>query len=460
MSNKPIVKVIMKKVICLIAAIVFIVNVEAQYNVKKNLGDFTELELSGASRVDLFQSDSNYVVIRSRDSLAKNPHAYIAAGVLYITGAFRGEVHAKNIVAIRTTDACLVNSKDTLRVDKLSLRASDAGKLNILVNAKSIYSHAQDGSAISISGTTDIFESKSSDASHLYASGLKASTVKTTASDGSSEDIWAVNSIDARASDGSNIHVKGSPKDKNTTASDGSSITMDDSGEEIEPENGRHSMGPILDHDDSIFGKHHHHHDASSMGDAFIGFGFVTGGNTGAAIKYGNSREVIMGFGGGHKFCKWDGLGFDVYYKSTDFYLAQNANKTFPDTLKHNAQKVSLQNFGGLIYDRIIFASGYHGQLSLDLGFYFDWTFNLREVTWDNIPGTDLFSATTSKSITYLSCANPANYGVTARLVFLRGLTVYFNYRLSNALSFSTAPANYSPTLPPFVIGITFGVGD
>jgi hypothetical protein len=439
----------MKKVICIAVSIAFIMQAEAQNNIKKNIGDFTGMELSGSSKVDLYQSDSNYIVIHTNDAVVKNIHANVKAGMLYITGAFRGEVHAKNISEIKTTDASSVTSIDTLRMDKLTLHSSDAGRLNILANVQTIVAHSQDAGSINLSGNADMLAAKASDASHIRAFGLKAATVKAIASDGSSEEVWAIGSIDANATDGSNIHIKGSPSQKNTNASDGSSITMDDSGEEITPVNGRHSMGSTLDKD-SIFGENNHksHH----MGEAFIGFGFVTGGNKEAPIKYGNSREFILGVGGGHKFCKWNGLGYDIYYKSTGYYLAQNTGKKFPDTLSHDAQKVSLQNFGALLYDRFTFSSGYHGQIALDLGVYGDWTFNTREVTWDN----NYDVKTINRNLSYF---NSGNYGVTARFIFAKQLSIYFNYRLSNVFKSYAVSSEYAPTLPACVLGITFGTG-
>jgi len=461
-SNKSNIKFIMKRKIFLIASVALLTNAEAQYTTQKHPGDFTEIELSGLSKVNLYQSDSNYIVIQSKDSLVKNPHAYIRAGVLYITSGFKGDIYAKNITAIRATDISSLISEDTLRANTLTLTALDAGSINVLVTAKTVTIHSKDASSITLSGSTDILEAKASDASRIYGSGLKSRIVKALASDGSSERVWAINSIDATASDGSSIHVKGSPKEKNTSATDGGSVTMNDddalvnafngivqilakdSGKRTPSTYGRHSIGSVLDKD-SVWSKKNSRH---SYSESFIGFGFVTGGNNAAPIKYGASREFVMGLGGGYKILKWDAIGWDIYYKSTGYYFTQNASKTFPDSLKHDAQKISLQNFGGLIYDRFIFTSGYHGQLSLDLGFYFDWTFNSREVTWDNNSSTKIINGG-------LSITNPTNYGVMARLVFVRGLSCYFNYRLSNVFNYTNAP-----TLPACVLGITFGLGD
>lgn len=436
----------MKRILCLIATFLFLANADAQYQGKKGLGAFNEIEVSGSSDLTLYQSDSNYLVVPSVDEMADVLHVHIKAGVLYITSGFKGDLYVKNIVAIRTTDASSVTCNDTLKEDVLKVSATDASRIKIFVHAKTVAARSRDAGEVIIAGTTDLLEAKASDASHINTYGLKAGAVKAVAADGSLEELYAENSIDASATDGSNITVKGSPKQRNISAADGGSVKMSDLGEQAIPEYGRHSMGTILD-DDSIWGKKHSNH---HFGEGFIGGGFVSGGNKNAPIQYGASREFILGFGGGYKFLKWNAIGWDIYYKSTGYYFLQNSSKGFPDTLIHSAQKISLQNFGGLVYDRFIFASGYHGQLSLDLGFYFDWTFNSREVTWDNSSNTKIINRD-------LSITSPTNYGVTARLVFLRGLSCYFNYRLSNAFKF-TDP--YAPTLPACVVGVTIGLGD
>jgi len=151
--------------------------------------------------------------------------------------------------------------------------------------------------------------------------------------------------------------------------------------------------------------------------------------------------------GGGYKFFRWNAIGWNIYYKSTGYYFEENSSKRFPDSIKHDAQKISLQNFGGLVYDRFIFNSGYHRELALDFGFYFDWAFHSREVTWDGSSDTKTVS-------TSLSIVNPTDYGVVVRLIFAKGVSLYFNYRLTDVFNYSGAP-----TLPPCVLGIVFGVG-
>jgi Putative auto-transporter adhesin, head GIN domain len=442
---------IMKKIICLVISSTLFINTEAQYENKKNVGDFNGIEVSSAARVNLFQSDSNYVVLSSNGVIKKEPRMEVRGGILEVSSPFSGtiNVYAKNITSIKVLEAGRLTCKDTIRSTNLSVHVSDAGKADILVHSKSIRARANDAGSVTISGGTDSLYAKASDASRINAALLKAGSAKAISSDGSNINVWAIYGIQANASDGSDIHIKGSPADKNTSASDGGSITMDDTGEETTPQYGSHkiNMGGMDWRTDSNNKKK----ELVINGDAFVGMGFVTGGYNGAEIKYGSSREFMVGFGGTHKLFRKNVLGFDVYYRSTGYYLKQNSSKTFPDSIQHQSQKISFQNFGGLIFDR--FFIGRH--LFLDGGFYGDWTFHNRLVSWDD----NTADVSSTKNIDRnLSFANSGNYGLTFRFGSKTGLSLYFNYRLSELFQNSSAPANVYPVLPAYVIGINLGV--
>lgn len=194
-----------------------------------------------------------------------------------------------------------------------------------------------------------------------------------------------------------------------------------------------------------------------TMGDGFIGFGFVLGtSNAGAKVNYGESREFIVGIGAGRRFVKWNGLGLDIYYKSTGFYLAQDSGKVLPNNNLHKSEKISFDNFGALVYDRF-----YFGKFFLDGGFYFDWTFYTKHITRDSYSFS--YGSTTKVIEKQLDFTNSTNYGLTFRLGKTQGLSLYFNYRLSKV--FKPLPAAVGPTnagftypeLPVYVLGITLG---
>lgn len=182
--------------------------------------------------------------------------------------------------------------------------------------------------------------------------------------------------------------------------------------------------------------------------DAFIGFGFVVGkSNKGAQVNYGESREFIVGLGGGRRFVKWNGIGGDLYYKSTGFFLAQDSTKILPNNNLHSSEKVSFDNFGGLVYDRF-----YFGTIFFDGGFYYDWTFYTKHITWDTFSFS--YGKVTKTLEKQLNFTNSTNYGLTFRLGSTKGVAFYFNYRLSKVFKTSPQGINY-PELPPYVIGIT-----
>lgn len=418
----------MKNVICLVASLAFLANAEAQYVIKKNFGDFNGIEVSSAARVNLHQSDSNYITISSKDSLRKKPKIEVHDGVLAISSPVKGslDVYAKNITSIKVSDAAKIVCKDTLEANNLTVKASDAGTADIWVHAKKIKARADDAGSITFSGFSDSLDVKVSDAGNVNSANLRAGNVKAVSSDGSNISVRADSSIAANSSDGSNIKIVGKPKQKTISASDGSAVVNSDS-----CKNKGFNM--------------------SINGDFLIGGGFVTGGanGNGADVKYGASREFIVGLGKSYKIVKWNALGWDIYYKSTDFYLDQDANKTFPESALYQSEKISTQNFGGLIYDRFYI----NKNIFIDGGFYYDWAFHSKHIIWNTNP-TD--GSTDKIKAVNLNYVNTTDYGLTVRMGVGADVAFYFNYRLTPLLQNTLNSGQSCPTLPPCTLGIIF----
>ncbi len=431
-TNKSNIELIMKKVIYIIASVLFCFNAEAQYGNKQSVSDFNAIEVGSAARVTLVQSDTDYVVLTSKAPIGKMHNIEVEDGILRITSPVGGniEVHVKNLKSLKVNDAAKVTCDDTLKADNLSVHVSDAGNAEILVHAKILKARSNDASHITLIGTADSLDVKASDGARISADDLKALNVRAISSDGSNVSVWAINSISSDATDGSNIHVKGNPVQKNNNATDGGSVSMNDTGAKSSDNGSKGGKKFNIDKD------------------AFIGMGFVMGGTQpGAPVKYGVSREFILGFGHAYNLAKWNALGWDVYYKSTDFYLNQDSTKTFPDKTLHQSEKVSVQNFGGLIYDRFYIGR----KVFLDGGIYGDWTFHSKLVTWDdNVPNTSSVK-TIDRNLSYV---NPTNYGITVRVGSTKGVSLYFNYRLSKLFQTPAAPAAAYPQLPVYTLGI------
>ncbi|HTA81691.1 MAG TPA: hypothetical protein VK783_02075 [Bacteroidia bacterium] len=186
------------------------------------------------------------------------------------------------------------------------------------------------------------------------------------------------------------------------------------------------------------------------MRDGFIGGAFVLGNsNKGSEVIYGQSREFIVGGGFGYRFAKWNDIGVDIYYKSTDFFLKQDSSKTLPNNILHNSEKVSFDNFGGKVFDRF-----YKGKMFLDGGAYLDWVIYTKHISWDNNGVANISSGSSTKTIDrQLKFTTPTNYGLTFRLGSKQGVALYFNYRLSNYFKSTTSYTE----LPVYTLGIALG---
>ena len=405
--------------------------------------DFTAIKVSDGAKVNLYQSDSNSITATSNNNMHLLS-AKVEKGVLVIHGASSCDVHVKTLKSITADGAAKVESQNQLTITDLEVKATDASRIKLNVKGGNITAIAEDAGTVELSGTANKLDAKAQDGSTINATDLQAGEVISAATDGGDIKIWALNKIAAKANDGSSITYKGSPADKDTYADDGGIVKTDDGKVVSEGSNAN-------DSDKSVSISLGNGHD---MDDAYIGFGYVFGPEyRGARIMYGRSREFNIGFGQGHKFCNWNGIGYDLYYKSTDFFLEPDADKVLPNATIHNQEKISFNNFGLILYDRF-----YFGNMFLDGGVYGDWIFYNRNVSWDNSPTPDAISSSSMKTIDRkLNFVNPFDYGVQFRFGFARGASLYFNYRLSQLIH-STESLISPPQLPPYVVGITFGI--
>jgi hypothetical protein len=190
------------------------------------------------------------------------------------------------------------------------------------------------------------------------------------------------------------------------------------------------------------------------IGDGFIGMGFVLGNSmVGDKIVYGQSREFIVGIGVGYKLATWNGFGIDLYYKNTNYFLVQDSTKILPTNALYNSEKITLDNFGGLVFDRF-----YIGSVFVDAGFYFDWTFYTKHESWENYTNANINGGGSTISIDrQLIYLNSYNYGLTFRFGKSNGPSLYFNYRLTNVFE-KNFTQFYNLPLPPYVLGIVLAI--
>lgn len=432
----------MKTLLIAIALFGHIDATNAQNTTGKNLGDFNAIEVDTKANITLIQSDSDLVSADSQGGIGLSS-AKVKDGTLIIHSSGNKDyiIKVKHLTNIDARDASVIKSQNTLTGDKLKIVLSDASSAHINVATKYVAANVKDASTLKLSGTTDSLNVSASDASIIQASDLKADYVTAMAHDAGVVKVWANKKIAARATGSGVISYKGDPAEK-SISTDNVGVVKTDKGTTVSSDNDSDN------NNDSTSMTHSH-----NFGDGFIGFGFVLGpDNNGGRIKYGKSREFNFGFGGGYKFFKWNGIGADIYYKSTGYYLVQDSTKIMPDNTLHSSEKIAFNNFGGLVFDRFFI-----GKMFFDGGFYYDWTFHTRHVSWDNHSGSANLSSSTKTIDRQLVFANPSAYGLTFRFGSQQGFCFYFNYRMSNLFKQAAGSIAGPPEMPPYTLGIDLG---
>ena len=169
----------------------------------------------------------------------------------------------------------------------------------------------------------------------------------------------------------------------------------------------------------------------------FVGYGLVAGASeAGSEIKYLNSHEWQFGFRYKFKVSNFYALGLEATLNPQTYYLKQTPEKTLPNFIQHDVEKLKFTNAGLGFYNRFNFGKrgNYIGNF-LDLGIYGNWMPVKAHIYQDD----DLFGLVGSlsgvKNVKVrengLKYVEDFNYGVLARLGFNR-YVFYGSYRLSN----------------------------
>jgi len=412
-----------------------------------NVGDFNSIDAGATVTISLIQSDSN-VVTQTNGVPGRSANVKVENGVLRIhSGPGKYEIRVKNLEGITARDAATIKSQKILNSTNLKINVSDASTVILDLNGTAVEATTKDASTLKLAGTASSFTITSSDASTVKASDLQTTTVNAISHDASRIMVCPITKITAKADGSSLIKYVGSPTEKNTSATDASVVKSDD-GKTVTSGTDISSDGTANDSTDDEKGYYSH-----GFNDGFIGWGYVLGSdNAGATIRYGRSREFYMGVGGGYKFVKWNGIGVDVYYKSTGFFLNQDSTKKFPNTALHNQEKIALDNFGATVFDRFFIK-----HMFFDGGVYFEWAFSTRHVTWDDNHAAGRIGSSTKVIDRGLTFANTSNYGLSFRLGWQNGVSFYFNYRLSDMFKTTQGYPVAPPEMPQYTLGIVFG---
>lgn len=130
-----------------------------------------------------------------------------------------------NIEELIATSGSDVYTENTLKATRFKVSVTSGADAKIDVDAENVESNATSGADLSISGVATNHTSSATSGSSIYAFGLKSKKAKVSVTSGADIDIYASESIDARATSGGDVDFKGNPTNVNKKETSGGDIS-------------------------------------------------------------------------------------------------------------------------------------------------------------------------------------------------------------------------------------------
>ncbi|WP_369765559.1 head GIN domain-containing protein [Flavobacterium sp. WC2429] len=199
-------------------------------------GDFKSIEVSNAIDLVIEQGDNKEISVEADDNLQNSITTKVENGVLIVACDYNSFINIESkkvtvkmpiIEELQASSASSIRSINTLKGEKISLRASSAATIDVKIESDNIASKSSSGSTISMNGMALNLEAIASSGSTINAKELLANEVSAKSSSGSSIHVHPIVSLKAKASSGSSITYNNTPHSLEKNSSSGASIDRD-----------------------------------------------------------------------------------------------------------------------------------------------------------------------------------------------------------------------------------------
>lgn len=195
--------------------------------------DFTKIKVSTGLDLYLSQGSENKIVVEADENLQDIIMTEINDGVLKIYSekniwkakARKVYVTIKTIEELTATSGSDVYSEKTLQAENIKISSTSGADINISIDADTVETSATSGSDIEISGVANNHTSRATSGASIDAYQLKSKNVTVKVTSGADINIYASESINAKATSGGDVDFKGNPKQVNKKSSSGGSIS-------------------------------------------------------------------------------------------------------------------------------------------------------------------------------------------------------------------------------------------
>ncbi|WP_316842090.1 head GIN domain-containing protein [Pedobacter gandavensis] len=214
------------------------ISAKAQQNKDIALTNFNEVTVSSGIDLYLTQSHSENIKVTAHEDLLKNVVVEKQGSNLIVKyknsqgwgRTFKGQsikvyVNYKTLNAITASGGSDVYGQNTLRTQKLNIRASGGADLSLDIHADDLVLTTSGGADVKLKGKVKNMIVQTSGGSDVEAYQLISDYAKVTASGGSDASVYVNKGLEASASGGSDINYKGNAALNKTSSSKSGDVT-------------------------------------------------------------------------------------------------------------------------------------------------------------------------------------------------------------------------------------------
>lgn len=195
--------------------------------------DFTKIKVSTGLDLYISQGKSTEITVEADENLQDIIITEINDGVLKIYSekniwkakARKIYVTVATLEGVTATSGSDVYTEETIKVNNISVSATSGADIRMALDANSVSSSATSGSDVEISGITNQHSASATSGASIDAYELESKNVTVKVTSGADINVYASETIDAKATSGGDIDFKGSPKQVNKKSSSGGSIS-------------------------------------------------------------------------------------------------------------------------------------------------------------------------------------------------------------------------------------------
>ena len=200
---------------------------------ERNVGDFDGIKVSTGIDVVLSQGPREKVLVRASEDIIDDVVTEVDNGVLKVYldtrkwfnfGRVEVFITFVDIDMLDVSSGSDVEASGLLKFNEVEIEASSGSDIEMELEARSVGLRASSGSDANLKGTARNFTAKASSGSDIDAYDFEVENAFLECSSGSDISIWVTESLDVKASSGSDVTYRGDPVTQNINTSGGSDV--------------------------------------------------------------------------------------------------------------------------------------------------------------------------------------------------------------------------------------------